>query len=307
MKKLYISCYGENLHIVDGSPAGKNLSFKAKGYGRMTLPGLFTETARKPELVKKFGKEFKQFLKSKKLRSKNASIALGQRGIIVRSIKVPKMTPGDLDKMLKMEAGDYLTVSIEDYAFQYKLLAETEENGQKYYDVLLVAVLHSQIEQLVEITESAGLKLDYIDVLPNILFRLFKQTGYKNAMLVQSGTDGTSMAIFKDHNLFIYTDIPFKYDNQGGNDYSTLFNELRGYLDFFASRNFGNSIDNILILGELAGVDGLAEKLKDYFDVPVACGFKPFSSAKIKGRGKSIRDSSYLFAENFGLMLRDRK
>lgn len=303
MNKLYLSCYGDNLRIVSGQKRKNDGLYKIRGIEELSFPGLISNTSIKKEFIIECADKLKLQLKAKKIITKNISVVIGGKGIIVRPIKVPKLSLSDLNRMLKMESGEYLMVSADEYAFQHKIISEYRENGQAFYEILLAALPHENIERIASLIECAGLQISCIDILPNSLLRLVNDLKLNDVMILNSGREGTSLGIYKDFSLFIYTDIPFKLTGDE-NNYLSLTDELRGYLDFYSSRNFGKTLELIIVTGEIAGMEDTLKLIEKNLNVPVNCGFKTKLTIECDTKNIDCSQGYYLYPDILGLMIR---
>lgn len=294
------------MRVVQGGPMDNHLNLTVDSFGSLMLPG-FLGLKSDPGLMAANVQKLKAFLARKKMKARKVVACLGQSGVITRNVRTPKMSPGDLDSMMKLEICDHLPVSPEEYAFDYKVLDEVEEEGRSYLELMVAAVSHKQVEQCALLLEQAGLKPLVFDILPNVLQRLFGHRVYQDTLFVDGGSDGTHLAIFKGKNLFMYADIPFVISSDGSSDFAFLAGELRGYLEYFSSRNFGKTVDGITILGELAALPGLSEILGQYLTFPVMVGLSQAGPLSFKGRGSAISYQAAVYAGNLGLMMREGK
>lgn len=292
------------MRIVQGRPMDSNLNFTVDDFGTLYLPGFMAPNMNE-EQIEACATELKGFLTRKKMRAQKAIAGLGINGIISRNVRVPNLKPKDLQNMMQLNISEYLPVNPEDYAFDYKVLQLIEEEGSEYLELMVAAISHRQVEQCTQLLEKAGLKPMVIDILPNMTYRLFEHISYQDMLVVDGGMDGTHISIFKGSNLFMYADIPFKMNPLAVNDYYALAAEMRGYLDYFSSRNFGKQVDNIIILGELSTVYGLAEDLKEYLTIPVSVGLYQAGPLNYQGQATKFGQLAEVYAGNLGLMMRE--
>lgn len=292
--------------MVQGRSPDKNSDFIVDSFGSLILPG-HPGYSHDGKLLAANSLILKQFLLDKGMNAVKAVAGLGLNGVITRSIRVPGVSPGDLENMMKLEINDLLPVSPEEYSFDYKVMSEIEEDEQKYYELMVAAVNRKQVEQCAALLEMAGLKPVVIDILPNMWYRLFQHMDYRDTLVVDGGKDGTHLAIFKGKSLFMYADIPFVYNSGEDSDISALVGEMRGYLDFFSSRNFGKTVDGITVLGELAELPGLSELFSLYFSFPVFTGLAQMGPLSFKGAAAGFHERAAVYAGNLGLMMRGSK
>ncbi|WP_066638191.1 type IV pilus biogenesis protein PilM [Desulfolucanica intricata] len=301
---LFIDIRGELIRVVQGRPMDNNLNFVVDGFGSLFLPGHLQQEG--GEQLAANADRLKQFLKEKNMKATKVVAGLGQNGVITRNVRVPKMSLKDLDSMMKLNINDYLPVSTGEYSFDYKVLHEVEEDGLEKLELLVAAVNRKQVEQCALLLEKAGLKPVVFDILPNMLHRLFEHLVYRDTLVVDSGAEGTHIAIFKGKDLFIYVDIPFVFNAEGDNDFSVLVREMSGYLDYFSSRNFGKTVDGITVVGEMAACPGLAEILGQVIVIPVTVGLSLAGPLGFKGKAADFSKQAAVYAGNLGLMMRDR-
>ena len=301
---LFIDIRGEVIRLVQGRPMDNNLNFTIDSFGTIVLPGHLGYNVSREQLSDNVN-ILKEFLQQNNMKAVKVVAGLGQAGVITRSIQVPKMIPKDLDGLMKLNSNDYLPLSPEEYAFDYKVLGEVQDNDREFLEVMVAAVSHRQVEQCTLLLEQAGLKPLVFDILPNMLLRLFGHLPYQDNMVVDGGMDGTHLAIFKGKNLFMYADIPIRINLQGNYDFTELVKEMSGYMDYFSSRNFGKTVDGVTILGELVYWPELVEVLEQFLPIPITVGLSQAGHLNYKGKATDFYDQAAVFAGNLGLMMRE--
>ncbi|MEG6616268.1 hypothetical protein V6C27_07500 [Peptococcaceae bacterium 1198_IL3148] len=121
------------------------------------------------------------------------------------------------------------------------------------------------------------------------------------------GTAGTHAVILKGRTMFMYADIPFNFVLTAENDLSILANEMRGYMDYFSSRNFGKVLDGITVLGELATKPDVGEVLAQYLSLPVTVGLSQVGPINFKGEASAeFKPWASVYAGILGLMMRGK-
>lgn len=243
------------------------------------------------------------FLKQQGIKTKKAVLSLGRAGIIARTVKVPKMSLTDLITHMELEMNDYIPVSPEEYSFDFKVMNVFTEDERDYFNILAAAVLNKHVEECVGIIEMAGLKPLAVDIFPNVIWRLLTDK-YQDIAIVDSGRDGTRLMLCRGENLVLYTDIPYQFLNQD-DDFSQLTMEIGGYLDFFASRHFGKTVDRIHLIGELAGNSKVPLVLEGMLNIPVNPGLENVNGLELRGDVGKFKQIASVYAGNIGLMLRE--
>ena len=292
-KTLFIDYRGQVIRVLQGQPMDSQLNMVVDRYGEILLPP--------GEPLADSADRLREFLSINRFKATKTVVGIGQGGIICRSTRVPKVSVKDLHSMMQLNISEHLPVSVEEYALDYKVLDVVEEEDREYLDLMLAAIPHQQVETCATLLEQAGLNLLAIDILPNMLHYLLKHQHYANSLVVDGGQDGTHVVIFKGKSLFMYADIPFKTNTA---DFSILYNELRGYLEYFASRNYGRTVDGITVWGELATLPDIAVELEGQFALPVTTGIEQIGPINFIDQGLGFATQAGVYAGNLGLMMR---
>src|SRR5262249_27444057 len=81
----------------------------------------------------------KKLFKENGIKAKNVVTSLSGDSVIIRYVKLPFMTPEELRGAISKEAEQYIPLNIDQVVLDFQILGETQEEGQKKLDVLLVA------------------------------------------------------------------------------------------------------------------------------------------------------------------------
>ena len=111
-----------------------------------------------------FRQAAEKILKNKSVSAKKVVTAIPGDAAIIRYIKVPYMTEDELKNMIPYDAEQYIPLSMEQVVFDYEVLEEVEEDGQKKLEVLIVAVKNETMNQHLEILKDSGITPQAIDV-----------------------------------------------------------------------------------------------------------------------------------------------
>lgn len=106
----------------------------------------------------------KKILKNKNVANSKIATSIPGDSAIIRYIKTPYMGAEELKNMIPYEAEQYIPLGMEQVVFDYQVLAETEEEGQKKLSVLLAAVKNETMNQQLDILKAAGVSPSVIDV-----------------------------------------------------------------------------------------------------------------------------------------------
>ncbi|NTW04853.1 MAG: pilus assembly protein PilM [Peptococcaceae bacterium] len=247
----------------------------------------------------------RDFLELHNIKTKEVSILLSYMGIISRSIQVPAMSQKDLESHMGLEMNEYIPVSSEEYKFDYKLMELINEQNRDFFNIMVAAVPKSCIEDAVSSIEDNDLGVVNIDILPNVLWRLLARDN-TDMVAVEAGRSGMRLMLFKGKNLVLYADNPNNIDIFNNDDFFTLAEEIRGYLNFFSARHFGKSVDLIYLAGEICVNPDALEILGNSLGILVKPSLDRDNLAKNKLIScEEFIASASVYAGNVGLAIRE--
>ncbi len=118
-----------------------------------------------PEAV---GDAIKQACRSSRISATSAVIAVAGGSVIVRAVRIPKMTEATLRKSIKFEAGRYVPSSIEDSFIEFEIIGDAPEGNM---DVLIVASPREIVETRMAACQKAGLDVEVVDIEAFAMYR----------------------------------------------------------------------------------------------------------------------------------------
>lgn len=105
------------------------------------------------------------FLIQKQIKAKmEAATSLSGNSVIVRYVKFPRLTKGELLATLATEAEPFIPFDINDVQLGFHILAEIMEEGQKKMETVLVAAKKDLLTSRLEVLQGANLTPTIIDV-----------------------------------------------------------------------------------------------------------------------------------------------
>lgn len=161
----------------------------------------------------------KKALKTYKIRTKDCALYLSANELIVRELIFPEMEDTQIRENINQEISSMLPQDHEEYYIDYKVIeyipGEGEgEEGQ--LRVLAAAVPDSLLRNYVEVLKMAGLKVKYIDVLPNIggkfcnlIYMKHSINKPKNVCMIDFGATKTEIVIYKDANYSLHKTVSY--------------------------------------------------------------------------------------------------
>lgn len=140
--------------------AGKP-KLKAWGYLPLDLKADATPDERKTKTVN----ALRAFMIEKNVTVKDVSTALSGNSVIVRYVKFPRLTRGELAATIATEAEPFIPFDINDVQLGFHIINDTlVEEGQKKMETVLVAAKKDLVSQRIEVLQAASLNPAIIDV-----------------------------------------------------------------------------------------------------------------------------------------------
>lgn len=222
-KKSYVGIdighYGIKVAQVDRVPTGWRIA--KLGLIRTPADAVKESVVIDPQAV---GVAIKQVLREAGISANMAHIAVSGGSVVVRPVRIPKMTEATLRKSIRFEAGRYVPSSVEDSYIEFEIIGEADETQM---DVMIVAAPKDVVESRVKACEFAGLEVDSVDVEPFSVYRSLMESDLngnwadKTVALVDIGGSSTSVSVVSQGVFAMARTL-----TQGGH---TLTEAIKGY------------------------------------------------------------------------------
>ncbi len=160
------------------------------------------------------GLVIKDLLKSNHIGATAASIGVSGSTMVVRPVRMPKMSEAALRKSIRFEASRYVPNSVEDSYIDFEIVGEAENNQM---DVLIAAAPKDLVDGRLQACEHAGLEVENVEVASFALMRAAYEAGAhpdwasKTVALVDIGATITNLVLITEGTLAMVRTIP-----QGG-------------------------------------------------------------------------------------------
>lgn len=105
-----------------------------------------------------------EFLQEEKKAPKTAAISVSGNSVIVRYVKLPKLSREDLEKTIQFEAEPYIPFAIPEVNMGFHILGDVVEDGQAKMETVLVAAKKELIDQRLGVLTASGLRPVVVDV-----------------------------------------------------------------------------------------------------------------------------------------------
>lgn len=295
--KLYISYYGNYVTIVEGIYNSKKQKYDIKNVNIISSQDIKIDSSDKYSLLK-------EALKTINTKTKDVVLLLNTRDVIIKSTQMGRIEPKDLDGVMQNEIYEMMSLHDEQYTFSYEVTNERNEDGKEVLDIVMAAISNDELETISRIFKDAKLRLECIDTISTAYGRILKNIEYKDVMMLNVGSYGSIVNIYKEDSLFIHDNIPVRI-NEGSNYLvsTALVDELKGLTNFFSSRNYGKLLDTIVLLGESNENKHVKQSLEESFTSKLVLGIENLFDIENDIDGDLLKEEISKVCDVLGSML----
>jgi len=266
--KLYISYYDNYVSIVEGIYNKKKEKYDIKNTMFLSSKEANLDTNDKYELLV-------EALRLNNFKSKNVVLSLNTRDVIIKTTQLAKVPAKDLDGIMNNDIYEMMSLDDNDYTFSYEVTNEKEVDGKETLDITMGAILNEELDKILDIFKSFKLNVERIDTVATSYGRLLKNVEYNDIVMINSGSYGCSASIYKEDALFIHDNIPVRINEDA--NYSTalaLMDEVKGLMNFYSSRNYGKSVETMVLVGEYNNNEYVVDNFKESFNSEIIVGIE---------------------------------
>jgi len=256
----------------------------------------------KPEIV---AETIKKTFHDNNIENKNVAVSISGRSVIVKRIKLPKMSEEELEESIQWEAEQFIPFDINDVSLDFQIMSGTDAASENM-DVLLVAVKKDRITDIVNIIELAELVPAVVDIdsfaLENQYEINYTPEPERYEALVDIGAETMCINVIKDGASVFTRDASI-----GINQFHrTIQREM--FLDFSQSEALMNGVevegrtkDEIIPYRDGFYEELLAEIQRsfDYFRATAEEGM--VSSIYLSGGGSMLENFTDFLTERLGI------
>ena len=266
--KLYIAYYEGYVTIIEGVYNKNKDKFNIKNCLFLSNEDVKVDPSDKYSLLK-------EALKINNSKAKDVVLCLNTKDIIIKSTDISKVSPKDLDGIMNNEMDEIMSLDHDEYTFSYEVIKEGLKDDRENLNIIVAAILNKELDIILDIFKDFKLNLERIDTMSTAYSRLLKKIEYDNMMILNVGRYGSIVNIFKEDILFIHDNIPVKINEQSNYYiYSSLVEEVRGLMNYYSSRNYGNSVDTIVIVGESKDNEQVKNSFTENFSSNIISGIE---------------------------------
>lgn len=340
--KLYLELENDAIRYIYGSRSKKKLNIKKWGT-KSLAEGCFVNGKVMDEA--EFEKSLSELRKEMKIFPSAVYLTVNDGSFITRPIDLPILKEKDIEKHLSLEAEQYLPIIKENYQVGFRIMERRTEAGTVGSSVMISAGPKENIEIILKCFDKSRITAKVMDVYPNNIFRMLENLEEEDFAVVDMGRRSVNITIIENKKFYMHTLIPVNMDvlfNDYIKDNSIAMDDLRNayfyksfdpmeinkdeilmgssmnnalsgilgqvsrYLDYFNSRHFGKTVDNVYVIGENGMLKGLRNSMSYSFNTKVTIGMKSFPLLD------SIRKSSFLeeqmsYYNLLGMLMRGNK
>lgn len=299
MTKLYISYYEDYISIVEGMYNKKKDKFTIKNKFFISNNDIEIDyDADKYELLR-------QALMRCQFKSKDVVLCLNTKDVILKSNKIPKVNKSDLEGIMNIEIDEMISLDRDSYVFSYEVTTESKEDQTEFLEMVLAAVPQNEANNIVGVLKEFKLNVEAIDTIATSYLRVLKLVEYEDIMITSIGDYGTIVDIYKNDKLFIHDNIPTKLTKDNSEYQSSIIaGEVNGLMNYYSSRNFGKSVDKIVIIGKYGKNKDLENAFKIAFTSELVSGIENLFDIEESVKGSISKDEISFIVDSLGCMLR---
>ena len=152
-----------------------------------------------------------EYLAKEKIPTKNVISSVSGNQVIVRYVKLPKLSREELNKTVRFEAEPYIPFDINEVELGYHILGDVVEDGQKKMETILVAAKKEAVQAKLEILTELNLRPVIMDIDAFALANAYEANGDKTVqetvLIINIGATATNMSIVENSAPRVVRDV----------------------------------------------------------------------------------------------------
>ncbi|MCB7129233.1 MAG: hypothetical protein J3T61_06835 [Candidatus Brocadiales bacterium] len=217
--------------------------------------------------LKLVGPRLSKILQERGFKAKSINAIIPYPSIDYHQVSLPPMSKRDTRMAADREARKDLKFPADELVFDYEVVGESEEKGLQKIELVVARAQSKDMAELFSIAGESRLKLSSLTVVPAALRNLFWMrggAGDETVAMVHDGGEKGTIVIFYQGNLRFPREFPLRRGSEA--DVSAertgrLVAELKRSLLFAKQQARGLTVEKILLLGERAQPDALANAI----------------------------------------------
>jgi len=340
--RLYIELENDTVRYIYGSMPGGKVNIKSWGTKKL-MPGSFVNGKVMDET--EFERALTELKKELRIFPSTVHLTVNDGSFVTRPVELPIRKEKDIELHLSLEAEQYLPINSKNFQVSYRVIRRKPEADEGESSVMVSAGPRESIDNILNSFDKCRLDVKVMDVYPNNICRLFKNPDEVDFAIIDMGRKSINITIFEDKKFYMHSYMTENFealfdaylkDNGIDTDefrqeyfygsYSSLYinqdeatveesmrynlsgilGQVMRYLDYFNSRHFGKTVDNVYIIGENGMLKGLKGIMGFSFNTKVTIGLEPLDVLNtIENRSFLIEQMGYYSV--LGMMLRGKR
>ena len=275
-------------------------------------------------------------------RAEDAAIAISSSHAITKVLSMPKdMKDYEIEEQVSVEALHFIPYPIEEVNLDFEVMGSSATSPDDENDVLLVACRKTIVDAYVEALEESGLTPKIVDIDTYALERVYRSAdpfvasteeltaifdigaitthmtvvdgdrvlytrhqSFGSKQLLQLVRKEYGVGAEEAEGLIVSAKPPADYYESVLLPFSKMVSqEISRALQFFYSSSMHSKVDNILLTGGCASLQGLNEEIENEIDFRTKV-LDPFNTITLMGDRDTLERSSKLLTVATGLALR---
>ena len=183
--------------------------FKLKDWGYIPLAIKPDVPPEERKLI--ISEEIKNYLKKKNIQAKHTAASISGNAVIVRYVKLPKLTKKELSLTISVEAEPFIPFDIKDVNLTYSILNDSSEDGDPKMETVLVAAKREAVQDKIDMIAGADLDPLIVDVdsfaLETLYDRLAPKEEKSSVLVLNIGHKVTNLSIISQGVTRVVRDI----------------------------------------------------------------------------------------------------
>ena len=320
-RNLIVDIGTTKIRVIDLEYMGDKISLTY--YNELDLSNVPSEEIE--NFLKTEGKDF-----VKKLPAKSFYVSIPGRGVLIRSLSVPKVPLKKLRDILKYEVQQQIPFPLEVVVWKYQILEETEQN----YNILLGAIKREILSEHIGRIVSLGIEPFFLDTdhfaLINLLL-FFKNIGRERCLgFLEIGANSSNLIIVHKEKFLVrsltvsgntitsaITETENKTFEEGEiekkekgtqiksvlSTLDSLHTELQNSIDYWRFTIKGPELEELYICGGTSLLKGFKEYLEERERFPVNY-FRPLENIEVAEEYSYLKEKDVELSTVIGIGLR---
>lgn len=215
-------------------------------------------------------------LKANKVHTKRVLFSVFSTKIITREVVLPAIKVHQIHAVIQSNISEYFPIELSEYKVSHILINTIREgNNAGKHKVLVIAAEKVLLQGYEKLAEEAGLRLMDIDYVGNSAFQAVRGSVGANAVMsVKIEDENALITIVKQGVMVLQRTVNYTLGRQDDSQVSaadairTLVGTIIRVVDFYATNNEGETIEQIYVCGEGSKEDVILEFMQEQAQLP---------------------------------------